>query len=119
MAAGTRADNSRFFERSDEVLDRAVTQGLGTMLEADQLLVIASDTGRAAPVRDALQGPVSHALPASILRTHARVTLILDRQAAGTAQCERQEREKSGWTRDPNPDERRTVDPQLVGRQST
>ena len=85
LTAGTRADNSRFFDRPDEVPDRAVTQGLGTILDANHLLVIASGTAKAAPVRDALHGPVTPTVPASILRTHPRVTMILDPPAAKTA----------------------------------
>ena len=85
LTPGTRADNSRFFDRPDEVPDRAVTQGLGTILDANHLLVIASGTAKAAPVRDALHGPVTPTVPASILRTHPRVTMILDPPAAKTA----------------------------------
>lgn len=85
LTAATRADNSRFFDRPDEVPYRAVTQGLGTILDANHLLVIASGPAKAAPVRDALHGPVTTTVPASILRTHPRVTMILDRHAAKLA----------------------------------
>ena len=82
LTASTRAHNARFFDRPDQVPESAVTQGLGTILEADHLLVIASGTAKAEAVSRALHGPVTDTLPASILRTHPRVTLVLDPDAA-------------------------------------
>ena len=82
LAPTTRADNARFFDNPDEVPRRAVTQGLGTIMEAGHLLVMASGAAKANPVLGALRGPPTDALPASILQTHFRVTLVLDPQAA-------------------------------------
>ena len=82
LTAGTRAHNSRFFGKPGKVPEWAVTQGLGTILEADHLLVIASGAAKAAAVESALNGPVTDTLPASVLRTHPRVTLMLDPDAA-------------------------------------
>jgi glucosamine-6-phosphate deaminase len=59
-----------------------VTQGLGTILQADHLLVIASGSAKARAVGGVLRGPVTTTLPASMLRTHSHVTLILDPEAA-------------------------------------
>ena len=82
LTAGTRADNARFFDRPDQVPEWAVTQGLGTILAAGHLLVIASGAAKRGAVRGALHGPVTDSQPASILRTHPRVTLVLDPDAA-------------------------------------
>jgi len=81
LTATTRADNARFFGSPDEVPRRAVTQGLGTIMEARHLMVMASGAAKAAAVVSVVRGPVTEALPASILRTHPRVTLILDPRA--------------------------------------
>ncbi|MDE0369385.1 MAG: glucosamine-6-phosphate deaminase [bacterium] len=78
----TRADNARFFGNPDEVPRRAVTQGLGTIIGAGHLMVMASGAAKAAPVLKVLRGPIAETVPASILRTHPRVTLVLDAQAA-------------------------------------
>ncbi len=83
LTAMTRADNARFFEHPDEVPRRAVTQGLGTIMETGHLMVMASGAGKAAAVSGAVLGPVTETLPASILQTHPRVTVILDPRAAG------------------------------------
>ena len=82
LTATTRADNARFFSSPDDVPRRAVTQGLGTIMETGHLVVIALGSAKAAAVRGALRGPVTETLPASILQTHPRVTLILDTHAA-------------------------------------
>ena len=81
LTATTRADNARLFDNPDEVPRRAVTQGLGTIMETGHLMVMASGAAKAPPVLSALRGPVTETLPASILQTHPRVTLVLDPQA--------------------------------------
>lgn len=82
LTTTTRADNARFFDSPDEVPRRAVTQGLGTIMEARHLMVMAPGAAKAAAVEGALLGQVTEALPASILQTHSRVTVVLDSQAA-------------------------------------
>ena len=82
LTATTRADNAQFFSSPDDVPRRAVTQGLGTIMETGHLVVIALGSAKAAAVEGARHGPVTETLPASILRTHPRVTMILDPQAA-------------------------------------
>ena len=82
LTATTRADNARFFEHPEEVPRRAVTQGLGTIMETGHVMVIALGSAKAAAVESALHGPVTETVPASILQTHPRVTMILDPQAA-------------------------------------
>ncbi|MXX65194.1 MAG: glucosamine-6-phosphate deaminase [Acidimicrobiia bacterium] len=83
LAPETRADNARFFPRPDQVPTRAITQGLATIMQAKHLLVVASGASKAPAVRDCLQGPIGECCPVTILRTHPRVTMILDPDAAG------------------------------------
>lgn len=78
----TRADNARFFDRPEDVPTHAVTQGIGTILRADRLLLAATGGAKAPAVAAALEGPVDPACPASALRRHPRVTVVLDRDAA-------------------------------------
>ena len=85
LTPNTRAANARFFEDRDDVPYRAVTQGLGTILGAGHLMVIAFGAAKTSAVAGALHGPVTEALPASILQTHPRVTLVLDPHAAQAA----------------------------------
>ena len=79
----TRADNARFFEGPDEVPTHCVTQGLGTVLEAGRLVLVASGGAKAEAVAAALEGPLSASCPASVLQWHADAVVVLDEAAAG------------------------------------
>ena len=85
LARETRADNARFFSgASAEVPTHGITQGLGTIFEARTLLVIATGAQKAAAVAAAMEGPISEAVPASLLRTRDRVHWFLDAEAASS-----------------------------------
>ena len=78
----TRADNARFFDSPDEVPTEVLTQGLGTILQARRLLLIATGEAKAAAVAAALTGPVTPDCPASVLQRHPDVVVLLDPAAA-------------------------------------
>ena len=82
LTAQTRKDNARFFGSPDEVPTHVLTQGLGTILEARHLLLIATGEGKAAAAAAAVEGPVSASCPASVLQLHPHVTVLLDPAAA-------------------------------------
>jgi glucosamine-6-phosphate deaminase len=79
----TRADNARFFGTPDEVPRHVLTQGLGTILRAGHLLLIAAGAGKAEAVAAAVEGPVSASCPASVLQLHPHVSVLVDHEAAG------------------------------------
>jgi glucosamine-6-phosphate deaminase len=78
----TRSDNSRFFNSLDEVPRVAITMGVGTILEADHILLLATGASKAQAVRDFVEGPVTAMVPASALQLHPQVTVLLDESAA-------------------------------------
>ena len=82
LTARTREDNARFFGSAADVPHHVVTQGLGTILEAGHLLMVAIGEGKAGPIARALEGPVSAACPASVLQLHETATVLLDPAAA-------------------------------------
>ncbi|MHA7269610.1 glucosamine-6-phosphate deaminase [Arthrobacter sp. HLT1-20] len=82
LAEQTRQDNARFFDHLDQVPHHVVTQGLGTIMDARHLVLVASGAGKADAVRDFVEGPVTASCPASILQFHARATVIIDEAAA-------------------------------------
>ncbi|MBO0907726.1 glucosamine-6-phosphate deaminase [Arthrobacter sunyaminii] len=82
LAERTRRANARFFDSPDQVPTRCMTQGIGTILDARQLLLIAHGADKADIIARALQGPVTPDCPASALQLHPRVTVILDQAAA-------------------------------------
>ncbi|QJU55756.1 glucosamine-6-phosphate deaminase [Herbiconiux sp. KACC 21604] len=78
----TRLANARFFSGVDEVPSQAVTQGIGTILEARILMLFAFGAEKAEAVAAALEGPVTERVPASALRAHPDVHWVLDDAAA-------------------------------------
>jgi glucosamine-6-phosphate deaminase len=78
----TREDNARFFDSLDEVPHHVITQGIGTILEARHLILLASGASKAHAVALAVEGPLSSLVPASALQLHPHATVILDEAAA-------------------------------------
>ena len=60
----------------------AITMGIGTIMDAHRILLIATGEKKATAVKNALEGPISAMNPASILQTHEYVTVLLDEAAA-------------------------------------
>jgi glucosamine-6-phosphate deaminase len=82
LTTQTREDNRRFFGPHEEVPACAITMGLGTILEARKILLLASGTHKAHAVAAAVEGPVTAAVTASVLQFHPQVTVLVDREAA-------------------------------------
>jgi glucosamine-6-phosphate deaminase len=82
LMAATRRDNARFFDNPDDVPRHCLTQGLGTILDAAEVLLVAQGAAKAEAVRAAVEGPVTSMCPASVLQLHRRATVVLDEEAA-------------------------------------
>jgi len=78
----TIKDNSRFFEKIEDVPRFALTMGVGTILEAKEIIFLASGEKKAEVVAKAIEGPITSQITASALQLHPRVTVILDEAAA-------------------------------------
>lgn len=79
----TREDNSRFFADSDQDMPtHCVTQGLGTIMEAEHVVLVAFGEGKAAAVAQLVEGPISAMWPATILQHHPHATVLVDEAAA-------------------------------------
>ncbi len=74
--------NKRFFASIDDVPKQAYTMGIGTIMAAKNILLIASGKDKAEIVKKAFYGPVKPEVPASILQLHPSVTIIVDEDAA-------------------------------------
>lgn len=80
----SRADNARFFDDDIDAVPRhCVTQGLGTILQARRLVLLAAGEGKADAIADAVEGPVTASEPASAIQLHPNVRVIVDEAAAG------------------------------------
>lgn len=79
----TRIDNSRFFDGDiDQVPRHCMTQGIGTILDARHIVMIANGDAKAKPVALAVEGPITAMVPASALQLHPHVTVIVDEAAS-------------------------------------
>jgi len=78
----TRQANARFFASLADVPARAISMGIGTILEARELLLLANGADKADILAAALRGPVTPDNPASFLQNHPGVTVIADAAAA-------------------------------------
>lgn len=83
LSPATRAANARFFKNRKAVPRQAITMGLATIMEGRKLVILASGRVKAKAVAQAIEGPATEEIPASILQKHNDVTWILDLDAAG------------------------------------
>jgi glucosamine-6-phosphate deaminase len=74
--------NRQYFDDPSEQPQLAVTMGIGSIMDARQVLLLATGESKARAVRQLVEGPVSARCPASMLQMHERATVLLDTQAA-------------------------------------
>ena len=82
LSPATVKANSRFFESESEVPRTAITMGIGTILEAKRIVLLATGEGKREAVKNAVEGAVSDECPASFLQQHSDVTFVIDDAAA-------------------------------------
>lgn len=82
LKESTVQDNSRFFNSIEEVPTQAVTMGIGSIMQAKKILIIALGTNKAKAIKQLIDGNVTPMCPASVLQFHTDVTLMLDKAAA-------------------------------------
>lgn len=78
----TRRANQRFFSSLEEVPAAAYTMGIGTVMAARRIVMVANGEDKAEILKKAFFGPVTPEVPASILQFHPDVTLVCDEAAA-------------------------------------
>lgn len=81
LKAETLEANARFFASMNEVPKYAITMGVGSILKANTIVLAVRGADKAKIVKEALTGPITTSVPASLLQTHARVIVLLDREA--------------------------------------
>ena len=82
LTEATVAANARFFKPKDLQPSLALTMGIGTIMEAKQIVLLATGEHKAKAVKAMVEGPVSAMHPASVLQFHRTVTVVLDVAAA-------------------------------------
>lgn len=81
LTESTIEANKRFFANVDDVPRQAYTMGIQTIMQAKKVLLIVSGEGKAQILHDALYGPVTPQVPASILQLHPDVVVVADEAA--------------------------------------
>lgn len=78
LTESTIQDNARFFEKIEDVPTKAVSMGLGTIMNAKSILLLASGEGKKQALKDMIYGEITEDVPASILQRHDDVKVITD-----------------------------------------
>ncbi|MFC3932866.1 glucosamine-6-phosphate deaminase [Streptococcus dentapri] len=82
LAENTIDANSRFFSSSQEVPRQALSMGIASIMASKQIVLMAYGFEKAQAVTQMVEGPITTAVPASILQKHSNVTIIADQAAA-------------------------------------
>ena len=83
LTASTIDANKRFFEKEEDVPRKAISMGIGTIMEAKKIVLIAMGQDKAEAVLGAVKGKVHPQMPASILQMHPNTIILCDKAAAG------------------------------------
>lgn len=78
----TIKDNSRFFEKMEDVPRYAVTMGIGTIMEARKLILLANKANKADAIEKTVEGPVTAMVPATVVQLHRNATIIVEKEAS-------------------------------------
>lgn len=82
LTESTIQANSRFFEKIEDVPTKAISMGIGSIMHAKKILLVANGEGKAKAIAATLEGPITPEVPASVLQLHPDVTIIIDKAAA-------------------------------------
>jgi len=82
LAQETRDANVRFFDSMDDVPTTAITMGIGSILKAKKIILVATGDSKAEAIKNTIEGPITTDVPASILQAHENVEIYLDKGAS-------------------------------------
>ncbi len=82
LSEQTRIDNSRFFADKNEMPTHAITMGIKDILEAKEIILVATGRNKTEIMMQLFNSDIDEALPASALKQHQNLTIVLDREAA-------------------------------------
>lgn len=82
LTGTTREANARFFKNPHEVPKYAITMGVGTIMDAKHVLLLANGATKAAAIAATCEGPITAMWPATIVQMHRLATVLVDQAAA-------------------------------------
>lgn len=83
LTKSTIEANARFFASIDDVPTQALTMGIGSIMRAKHIIILANGAAKSAAVKKLLEGKLDTSCPASMLNLHPCVTLICDKAVMG------------------------------------
>jgi glucosamine-6-phosphate deaminase len=104
----TIQDNARFFANEKDVPRFAITMGVGTIMEAKRIILLASGRSKAAIIAEAIEGPITAQVTASALQMHREVVVVVDADAGSKLKRADYYR----WVYD----QKKRLIPQMIGR---
>lgn len=88
LSEQTRIDNGRFFDHQNETPTHAITMGIQDILDAKEIILVATGRNKTNIMAQLFESAVDEALPASALKQHHNLTIVLDREAAALLPAE-------------------------------
>lgn len=82
LTESTIESNKVFFDNPSDIPKTAISMGIGNILEAKKIILLASGKSKAKAIYDSIKGPVNTDVPGSFLQNHDDVTVIIDEEAA-------------------------------------
>jgi len=100
LSPTTAAQNAAFFGGADKVPRRAITMGVGTIMESRRIVLLATGAGKAEIIARAVEGPITAMISATALQLHRRCVVVVDEPAAAALK----EQEYYRWIFDNEPE---------------
>jgi len=100
LTPATIAENSRMFKDPAEMPRRAITMGVGTILEGREMIMLVTGTAKAEILAKAVEGPITSMITASAIQLHPDCVVVADEEAASKLQA----REYYHWVFDNEPE---------------
>lgn len=85
LSAESIASNARYWGGPERVPHYGLTMGIATLMETREIILLVSGAGKAGIFREAVEGPTTSSVPASLLRDHPNFTVLADEAAAAHA----------------------------------
>lgn len=82
LTENTIEANSRFFDNIEDVPTQALSMGIGSIMEAKEIVLLAYGHEKADAIAKTVNGEITPEVPATVLQNHKNVTLIVDEEAA-------------------------------------
>lgn len=82
LSENTRLDNGRFFDNQDEVPTHAITMGIQDIMNAKEVVLVATGSHKAEIMAELYASEIDEQLPASILKQHPHINILIDEAAA-------------------------------------